>query len=600
MEYINAKRYTNYWFNALAILAGAFTAIKDTIMEKNPRKLLSKDLLFILLCCLIGLIIGMCVNLVFVTYLTIPFVFIFGAAIDQQFLHKMRMFDTKTRIQRADTGTYDNADFLSGEDEKKYTEEIQDIYEDTQFIYGYNKKGKLLGQKKLPEGNLNMIVCAPSGFYKGVSFVILNILQMIMSGISGVIASTKDDNFAITRKIAEKFGYKTFLLSLREGEIAHSDRINFIAGINGNLDMAKAVSLNIIQNTSLGERPDYWYRGEANLNSALLAHFSSNPMVPEEDRNLPGILRFLSQGPEEIEDTLSYQMSENDPAWSNYSVWKGGDKVPKMQVVQGLAYRYSSFLGGEDMANLLSANDIDFRELVTGKCLIYLVSSDSSDAYKAISSTFFTMLFSKLESMAMENAITTGETTLPKRVKIMIDEAAAMGEIPRYADTLSTCRGYGFDVITIFQDIPQLQKLYEKSWSSVLNNSSVKMLLKTDDEITAQYFSTLCRTYTGVTKRKAPNGSESESEVKVELMSVSRILGMDPLESLVIISSAPGPMMIKKQFYYADIPGSEYVYYNDYDGKEYKAHPLLEYMNKVPAIAYVPHYKRKKKPRKSL
>ena len=591
MGYIRAKRYESYWLNAAAILCGAIGAAKTAIRDRDLRRLFQWEFAWTVCSAATSIPSYAWLHSAAMSALLAALFFMVGAAVDQRLLKDMRLFDADAGVQRATTGTYDDADFLTAEQEDKYAEEMRDIERDTQFVYGYDKKGRLMGQRVLPEGNLNMAVVAPSGFYKGVSFVVLNGLQMIAQGASGVIASTKDDIFSLLNNIARESGYRTFLLSLRQKELGCSDRINIIDGIGGSLEMAKAVSLAIIQNTSLGERPDYWYRGESNLNAALLAHFSSSPDVSEGDRNLPGLLRFLSMGAEYVEDVLSVQIAEGDPAWNCFNMWRGGDKVPKMQVVQGLGYRYSSFIGGEEMDELLSENDIRFEELAEGKCLIFLVASDGLDAYKAISSMFFTMLFFKLEETAMEAAKESGEASLPGRVKVVIDEAAAVGEIPRYADTLATCRGYGFDVVTMFQDLPQLEELYGKKWRSIMNNSSVKMLLHTDDEMTAKYFSTLCRTFTGIMKRKGSNGAESGSEVRIELMSVSRILGMDPLETLVIISSAPGPMKLKKQMYYADIPGSRLKYVNKRDGKAYRAHPLLKYAKPEPAVLYVPHRK---------
>ena len=101
---------------------------------------------------------------------------------------------------------------------------------------------------------------------------------------------------------------------------------------------------------------------------------------------------------------------------------------------------------------------------------------------------FITLLCNALVSLADS----TDEGYLPVRVTLLLDELANIGRIPDYTEKLSTFRGRHIDIISILQDLGQLQKMYpDNEWDTILNDCHVKIVLRANNKTTSDYFSDL-------------------------------------------------------------------------------------------------------------
>ena len=84
-------------------------------------------------------------------------------------------------------------------------------------------------------------------------------------------------------------------------------------------------------------------------------------------------------------------------------------------------------------------------------------------------------------------------------VALVCDEAAALGHLPILENTVALMRGYGLKLITIWQDLAQLQGIYSKRWESFIGNAGVLQSFAAQDVTTSEYLSKL----TGQTTRQA-------------------------------------------------------------------------------------------------
>jgi len=92
-------------------------------------------------------------------------------------------------------------------------------------------------------------------------------------------------------------------------------------------------------------------------------------------------------------------------------------------------------------------------------------------------------------------------------VAIICDEAAALGHLPILENTVALMRGYGLKLITVWQDLPQLQHVYKDRWESFIGNAGVLQSFSAHDKTTAEYLSAL----TGQTTRQAISLGLSEN-----------------------------------------------------------------------------------------
>lgn len=525
------------------------------------------------------------IGIVFI--LSLIFLFIFEGAY-VKILKRFERWDPQHRVFRSIEHPYGKRRFMTEEDETENFELSKNINDFTGKILGIDSRGRMVSKKEYMEyGNEHTIVFGNSGTKKGVAFVIPQCLQIINKGRSAVIVSTKDDNYSILANIARKNGYTVWAFTLRPGETEHSDAIDFTKLIKGRMDIAQTCAQCIIETTSPGERPDYWYRGERHLLFALLIYFSY------QEQTLKDLYNFILEGLDHLESVLDL-ISPNHPAYGSYRIFRGDtskSRTVKQQVVEGLGVRLASFMADENMQEIVSNDEISFEKMCQKKCLCFVVVSDKTSVYKALSSMFLSLMFFSFGSYAEKFG-----GSLPSPIEVIIDEAFASGSIPDFASVMATARGNRVHITTILQSLPQLDILYPNISKGIANDCGTKILVHTDDKDTAQYFSDLAGTFTAEqTMKNAQENVHGSRVMPVELLSVSEILGKDIDKQIVHISGATNPTIIlDKQPWFSNWPGSKTLFFNKKNGKTYHSHPLLVNYKKIPLNKHTPKWAKEK------
>jgi type IV secretion system protein VirD4 len=99
---------------------------------------------------------------------------------------------------------------------------------------------------------------------------------------------------------------------------------------------------------------------------------------------------------------------------------------------------------------------------------------------------FFTFIFIRLIEQADANK--TRKLDVP--VKMLLDEFANIVSIPDFEKKLATARSRAIECHVIIQSLPQLTRVYGKdSWQEIRANCSTVLVLKVEDDYTAEYVS---------------------------------------------------------------------------------------------------------------
>jgi len=85
-------------------------------------------------------------------------------------------------------------------------------------------------------------------------------------------------------------------------------------------------------------------------------------------------------------------------------------------------------------------------------------------------------------------------------VLFMIDEAAALGHLAPVEEAFGLARGFGIDLMLVFQDLPQLRAAYGDKADSLLANAGLIIGLPPNDEVTAAWMAARCGDNTAVAK----------------------------------------------------------------------------------------------------
>ena len=584
---IKAKRYSN----------ALYYTIYDALELPKDKKL-RKGLMFTAVAALIlTLITGIWLTSFGMLLVYLPIFILIVAITENQrlrYVEKIENYDDYYKVYRKPGS---GARWMTEEDKEKALNMYTDINEITDFILGKDEKNRLCAAKKF--GADYTAIFGPTGLGKGVDHMVPRHLQALAAGRSIYSSSTKDDNFKITWGIAGHLGYVRKIVICDPHFLKNSDSVDYLALIKGD-NAEKTTLAHTLAQVMLDNTPnptyDFWYEGAENLQASMMLLYAGNKAIPEKDRNIGGIYRFLSQHTD-VDEFCEYMdtfITPDHPAYEGYSFFKtkkGGSETAKLQTIQGLGYKLRA-LQTDDAKAIMSIKDIDLSLPGKRKCIYYVISSANINPYKFIASMFFTMSFMELENAARENG---GKLKVP--VDFLFDELEAVGTIPRFKETIDTIRAIGVRMTLCTQSLKQLDDLYgENARASILNNCATQILINTSEEgneATAKHFSTLAGRFTALVDTKDGKGNKMTKEQQMDLFPLDRALHMTPDEVFVYLQGRKGVLMLKPQHYWDDYPGSKAEIYNDHDGKTYHAHPLLQYREDISMSDHKPLWRKK-------
>ncbi|MEE1256230.1 MAG: type IV secretory system conjugative DNA transfer family protein [Lachnospiraceae bacterium] len=429
----------------------------------------------------------------------------------------LRIFDTgykrdeERNYDISTEGTYGTNDFMS-EEEMKKTFVMEKIENNKATIFGRDPRNRntLVGQKHpLMKLNRNVLMVAGPSGGKSATFVIPLIMQIMRRGESAIISDPKSELFKYLSELAKMLGYEVRILNLNPMFLDNSDPCNFMAYVRDDVDKAQVMSSAIISNTTGGDAMfDFWTEGASNLLQAIILRISVGNDYMEEEKNLPMLFTYLvDKTAEEIEADFS-TLPKTHPATAPFLIWKDGDAKPKMQVLQGLRIKLKLF-NSKKLRKILSETKggIDILNPGRKKCLYFVGSNDQDSSMAPILSLFYTLLYQEL----VRYADMRQDGQLPKAVHMVLDEYANMGTIPDFEKKLSTVRSRNIITYIIIQDINQLKTKHPNdTWKTVKNDCDYYILLKTNDEDTMQWWSTLSGEQTIAVKNSRYSRSKSE------------------------------------------------------------------------------------------
>ncbi len=144
--------------------------------------------------------------------------------------------------------------------------------------------------------------------------------------------------------------------------------------------------------------------------------------------------------------------------------------------------------------------------------------------------------------------ITRGREALPWHVRCLMDEFANIGEVPEFAEKLTTMRKYEISCTIVVQSISQLKTRYEKSFETIIGGCDTMIFLGSSENDTCDYLSKSMGDRTVRTRNdsySAKGGSRSYSLQKRPLQTPAEIKALPNDMSYVLIRGLD-PFKIKK------------------------------------------------------
>lgn len=359
--------------------------------------------------------------------------------------------------------------------------------------------------------NNNTMVIGAAGTGKSRFLMKPNMLQ---ENCSMVITDPSGELYASLAKPLKEDGYKIKVFNLVE--MSFSNCYNPFQYIRDEAGVGILVDA-FISNTTAPEQKSsdpFWDKSERALLSACIFYLIE--FVPEEYQNFSTILKMVVKGqmdenakvavksgldkifegdavlkngelfelsnPEEKK--LMKEKLANSQAWKNYQVFRLGGVRTLKSILISTAVRLNPF-SVKEIANLTSRDDLELSKLGDEKTAMFVIIPQANDTYNFLASMMFTQAFDTLYYTAEQHE----NLRLRHHVRFMLDEFANTGKIPKFQKIISTMRKYNMSVTIILQSLAQLIALYKDDYETILGNCDVTILLGTNEQTTAKYFS---------------------------------------------------------------------------------------------------------------
>ena len=408
--------------------------------------------------------------------------------------------------------------------------------------------------------NKNVIVVGGSGSGKTACYIKPNIMQCLGSY---VITDPKGELYKETSKYLQNEGYDVKVFNLVNPK--YSDFYNPISNICSDQDVDTLAHILVTGAHKEGGGGDdpFWDNTAKMLISATIYYVLS--VLPLEQQNIGSCLNIIRQGGADssiFEKLFIDDLKPEHPGRIQYESFKtAADKTMQSIVISSISKMRVFDMPA--IQRITSSNSIDFRAVAKKKTVIYVITSAAESTYDFVSTMFFSQMFSILYKQADDYG-----SRLPNQVYFLLDEFANIGQIPDFQKKLSTTRSLGISISIIVQSLDQLEALYKDSYENILGNCDTQILLGTNSQKTAEYFSKSLGQTTIRIESKSVNKDKDERQkqgVSVstqrqarDLLTVDEIRRLDNNKEIIMVRGLK-PILAEKAWYYKYHPKREII-----------------------------------------
>ena len=262
-----------------------------------------------------------------------------------------------------------------------------------------------------------------------------------------------------------------------------SMKYNPFAYIHSEKDILKLVTALIANTKGEGEKSseDFWVKAERLLYCALIGFIYYE--APEEEQNFSTLLEFLnaSETREEDEtfqnavDLMFEELEEEDPehfAVRQYKKYKMAAGKTSKSILISCGARLAPFDIAE-LREIMSYDEMELDMIGDRKTAMFVIISDTDDTFNFVVAIMYTQLFNLL----CDKADDVHHGRLPYHVRLLLDEFANIGQIPKFDKLIATIRSREISASIILQSKSQLKTIYKDAAEVIEGNCDTMLFL---------------------------------------------------------------------------------------------------------------------------
>lgn len=328
--------------------------------------------------------------------------------------------------------------------------------------------------------NKNVIVIGGSGSGKTRFYVKPNLMQM-PEKVSYVVTDPKGTIVVECGKMLKRAGYK--LKVLNTINFKKSMHYNPFKYIRSEKDILKLANTIIANTKGEGEKSseDFWVKAERLLYCALIGYIYYE--APEEEQNFATLLEFLnaSEAREDDEefknavDLLFEELEKEKPehfAVRQYKKYKLAAGKTAKSILISCGARLAPF-DIQELRDIMAYDEMELDQLGERRTAMFVIISDTDDTFNFIVAIMYTQLFNLL----CDKADDEHNGRLPYHVRLLLDEFANIGQIPKFDKLIATIRSREISASIILQSQSQLKTIYKDAAETIIGNCDTMLFL---------------------------------------------------------------------------------------------------------------------------
>ena len=418
--------------------------------------------------------------------------------------------------------------------------------------------------------NKNIIVVGGSGSGKTRFFVKPSLMQMHSSY---VVTDPKGTILVECGKMLADNGYTIKVFNTIN--FKKSMRYNPFAYIRSEKDILKLVNTIIVNTKGEGEKSgeDFWVKAERLYYTALIGYIWYE--APPEEQNFSLLLEMINasevrEEDEDFKNAIDYafeDLEREQPdhfAVRQYKKYKLAAGKTAKSILISCGARLASF-DIKELRDMMEYDEMELDKLGERKTAMFIIISDTDDTFNFV----VAMLYSQMFNLLCDIADDKYNGRLPIHVRVLADEFANIGQIPKFDKLIATIRSREISASIILQSQSQLKAIYKDSADVITGNCDTMLFLGGKEKSTLKELSDSLGKETIDTYNTSENRGREKTyglnyqKLGKELMTQDELSRMDGGKCILQIRGVK-PFFSDK---YDITKHPNYKYLSDYDKK---------------------------------
>ena len=254
------------------------------------------------------------------------------------------------------------------------------------------------------------------------------------------------------------------------------------AYIHSEKDILKLVTTLIANTKGEGKAgDDFWVKAETLLYCALIGYIHYE--APVEEQNFSTLIEFINamevrEDDEEFKNPVDLMFDAlesekpNHFAVRQYKKYKLAAGKTAKSILISCGARLAPFDIAE-LRELMSYDEMELDMIGDQRTALFIVISDTDDTFNFV----VAMMYSQLFNLLCDRADDVHHGRLPYHVRILCDEFANIGQIPKFDKLIATIRSREISASIILQSQSQLKTIYKDAAETITGNCDTMLFL---------------------------------------------------------------------------------------------------------------------------